>query len=76
MDQGTLRSWRDWLVFPGFAVTIVAAFVLWCGYCSVSLVCCITSFGDCARPPRHQETTTAEPREDSEQVKLKSTYFP
>ena len=77
MDQGRLRSWRDWLMFPGFAVTIVGS-LLCCGVgifqCLFSL--CITSFGDCARPPRHQETSTAEPREDSEQVKLKSTYFP
>ena len=58
MDQGRLRSWRDWLMFPGFAVTIVGS-LLCCGVgifqCLFSL--CITSFG-------------------SEQVKLKSTYFP
>ena len=57
MDQGRLRSWRDWLMFPGFSVTIVGS-LLCCGVgifqCLFSL--CITSFGDCARPPRHQET--------------------
>ena len=30
MDQGRLRSWRDCLVFPGFAVTIVGS-LLCCG---------------------------------------------
>ena len=31
-------------------------FVLWCGYCLVSQIFCITSFGDRSHP-RHQETT-------------------
>ena len=57
-----------WLLLVRFCVVVWVFF-------SVFSVCCITSFGDCARP-QHQETTTAEPREDSEQVKLKSTYFP
>ena len=63
-------------MFPAFAVTVVGS-LLCCGvhgYFSVLFsVCCITSFGACARP-QHQETTTAEAREDSEQESPKGDF--
>ena len=39
MDQGRLRSWRDWLMFPGFAVTIVGSLLC----CGVGIFQCLFS---------------------------------
>ena len=39
MDQGRLRSWRDCLVFPGFAVTIVGSLLC----CGVGIFQCLFS---------------------------------
>ena len=72
---GYVAGGINWCFLVLNAVTIaVSLFLVWLFFSSFHWIFCYTSFGDCTSP-QHQETTTAEPREDGEHVKLKSPAF-